>query len=82
MDQPTGTMFSQINTLSCFRGRVVLGIQNNMEPYCYFGVLPQITPPMMHQNTLTGADLQNNNTNTNNNNNNNNNNSNNNNNNI
>ena len=28
-----------------------------MRPYCYFGVLPLTTPPMMHLNTLTGPDL-------------------------
>ena len=32
-----------------------------MGPYCYsvcyFGVLPQTTPPTMHLNTLTGPDL-------------------------
>ena len=36
-----------------------MGIQNHMGPYCYFGVLPQTTPPpaKMHPNTLTGPDL-------------------------
>ena len=28
-----------------------------MRPFCYFGVLPQTTPPMMHLNTLIGPDL-------------------------
>ena len=59
MYRHTGSMFSRLKHLKLLWRE---GIQNHMGPYCYsvcyFGVLPQTTPPTMHLiNTLTGPDL-------------------------